>query len=94
MDPLVDLHDLEILYQSGVLTVEIEEPRASKIVVSPNSPASQIWISAQATSFKLDWMPETADFVFAPTGESLEILLGRLIGEELGIPPVVLARDG
>lgn len=90
MDPVADIHDVEIVYQAGVLTVEVEEPALSKIIVSPNGPARQIWISAQATSFKLDWSPEREAFVLASTGESLSDLLGRILGEELGGDPIAL----
>ena len=85
LDVVAEEHDVEILYQSGVLTLEIEEPIVSKIVISPNSSASQVWISAQSTSFKLDWSPDRNEFTFAATGESLDVLIGRLVGEELGV---------
>ena len=90
MDTVADDHDVEILFQSGVLSLEIEEPVSSKIIVSPNSPARQIWISAQSTSFKLDWSPDQSAFVLPTTGEPLDVLLGRLVGEELGIGPISL----
>ena len=90
MDTIADDHDVEILFQSGVLSLEIEEPSVSKIIVSPNSSARQIWISAQSTSFKLDWSPDEATFIFPATGEPLNVLIGRLVGEELGVGPIHL----
>lgn len=80
-------HDAEVLLQNGVLIIETEEPNPGKIVVSPNAPVRQIWISALSRSFKLDWSGEA--FVFT-TGETLDALLGRLIGEQLGIAPIPL----
>ena len=80
-------HDAEVMYQNGVLTIETEEPTPGKIVVSPNAPVRQIWISALSRSFKLDWSGQA--FVFT-TGETLDALLGRLIGEQLGIDPIKL----
>ncbi len=80
-------HDAEVMFQNGVLTIETEEPHPGKIVVSPNTPVRQIWVSALSRSFKLDWSGNA--FVFT-TGESLDTLLGRLIGEQLGIGPVQL----
>ena len=80
-------HDAEVNYQNGVLTIETDEPNPGKIVVSPNAPVRQIWISALSRSFKLGWSGDA--FVYS-TGESLDVLLGRLIGEQLGIDPVVL----
>ena len=90
MDIVTEEHDVEILYQSGVLSVEIEEPNPSKIVITPNSAAGQIWISAQWTSFKLDWSEERGAFQLRDTSESLAVLIGRLLGEELGVGPIAL----
>ena len=81
-------HDAEVLYQNGVLTIEIEEPNPGKMVISPNAPVRQIWISAQLRSFKLDWSGSA--FVFSPTSESLDRLVGRLVGEQLGVDPIPL----
>lgn len=81
-------YDVEILFQNNVLSIEIEEPNPDKIVISPQAPTRQIWISAQSTSFKLDWTGSA--FVFAATGETLHQLVGRLVGEQLGIPAVNL----
>jgi len=80
-------HDAEVMYQNGVLTIETEEPQPGKIVVSPNAPVRQIWISALSRSFKLSWSGD--QFVYS-TGESLDLLLGRLIGEQLGVAPIQL----
>ena len=80
-------HDAEVLFQNGVLIVEVEEPNPGKIVISPNSPVRQIWISAQMRSYKLDWAGSA--FVLAATGETLDVLLGRLVGDQLGIAPLV-----
>ena len=76
-------YDAEVLFQNGVLTVEVEEPNAGKIVITPNSPVRQIWISAQSKSFKLDWRENS--FVLGATGETLDELVGRLVGEQLGV---------
>jgi iron donor protein CyaY len=79
---VADEHDVEVLLQNGVLTIDVEEGAPGKIVISPNSPVRQIWISAQSRSFKLDWAG--TDFVLSSTGETLDKLLGRLLGEQLG----------
>ena len=81
-------YDAEILYQNNVLSVEIEEPNPGKIVISPQAPTRQVWISAQSTSFKLDW--NGSAFVFPATGETLNQLIGRLVGEQLGVDPIPL----
>jgi len=81
-------HDVEILLQNNVLSIEVEDPNPGKIVISPQSPTRQIWISAQSTSFKLDWSDSA--FVFPATGETLNKLVGRLVGEQLGVEPIHL----
>ena len=81
-------HDAEVMYQNGVLTVEIEEPSPGKMVISPNAPVRQIWISAQSRSFKLDWNGNA--FVLPATSESLDTLVGRLVGEQLGVGAIQL----
>jgi CyaY protein len=70
----------EVEEQNGVLNVVFEEP-ATKFVVTPNTPVRQIWISALATSFKLDWDASSSAFVLPRTGEKLIPLLDRLIEE-------------
>ena len=85
---ITEEHDAEVMFQNGVLTIETEAPHSGKIVVSPNAPVRQIWISALSRSFKLDWAG--TEFVLASTSEPLDVLLGRLIGEQLGVGPVHL----
>ena len=70
----------EVEEQGGVLNVVFEEP-PGKFVVTPNTPVRQIWISALATSFKLDWDAAGRTFVLPRTGEQLIPLVDRLIEE-------------
>jgi CyaY protein len=88
LDVVAEKYDAEVLLQNGVLSIEIEEPDPAKIVISPQAPTRQVWISAQSTSFKLDWSGSA--FVFPATGETLNQLVGRLIGENLGVAPIAL----
>ena len=85
-----DEHDFEVEYESGALNILFEEPEEARFVVSPNAPVRQIWISALATSFKLDWDEPAGAFVFEKTGEPLNDLMGRLIGQQLGTEPISL----
>jgi CyaY protein len=73
----------EVEEQNGVLNVVFEDA-GSKFVITPNTPVRQVWISALATSFKLDWDASSAQFVLPRTGEQLIPLIDRLIGEHLG----------
>jgi iron donor protein CyaY len=70
----------EVEEQSGVLNIVFEEP-PGKFVVTPNAPVRQVWISALATSFKLDWDSAASAFLLPRTGEKLIPLIDRLIDE-------------
>jgi len=72
--------DFEVEEQHGVLNVVFDEP-PGKFVITPNTPVRQIWISALATSFKLDWDGEK--FALQKTGEGLKELVDRLVREHL-----------
>jgi CyaY protein len=81
--------DLEVEDQSGALHISFED--SSRFVISPNTPVRQVWISALATSFKLDWSDAKQDFVLLKTGEELKPLVARLINQQLGEETVRLA---
>jgi frataxin len=81
--------EIEVEDQSGALHISFED--RSKFVISPNAPVRQIWISALATSFKLDWSDPSQDFVLSKTGERLKVLVARLINQQLGEELVTLA---
>ena len=81
--------DFEVEDQAGALHLSFEDD--SRFVISPNAPARQIWISALATSFKLDWSDADQDFVLQKTGEKLKGLVSRLINQQLGEEAVTLA---
>src|SRR2546423_14146954 len=89
LDVVAENYDAEILFQNGVLSIAIDDPNPGKIVISPQAPTRQVWISAQSTSFKLDWSGSA--FVLPSTGETLNQLVGRLVGEQLGVAPIPLA---
>lgn len=83
-----DSAEIEVEDQAGALHVSFEDD--SRFVISPNAPVRQIWISALATSFKLDWSDADQAFVLQKTGELLKPLVGRLINEKLGEEAVSL----
>lgn len=68
----------EVEEQNGVLNVVFEEP-PGKFVITPNTPVRQVWISALATSFKLEWNAAAGAFTLPKTGEKLIPLVDRLI---------------
>ena len=73
--------EFEVEEQGGVLNVLFEQP-GGKFVITPNAPVRQIWISALATSFKLDWDSRMEKFIYPRTGETLITLVDRLIEEK------------
>jgi frataxin len=80
--------DIEVEDQAGALHVSFED--GSRFVISPNAPVRQIWISALATSFKLDWSDGENDFVLTKTAERLKPLVARLVNQQLGEDTVTL----
>ena len=74
---------------NGVMNI-IFEDGSSKFVVTPNTPIRQIWISALATSYKLDWSESAQAFALPKTGEDLKILTQRLLREQLNDPTITL----
>ncbi len=78
-----DAGDFEVEDEGGALHLSFENP-PGRFVISPNSAARQIWISALATSFKLDWSEGWQDWVYEKTGERFKILVERLMNQQLG----------
>jgi CyaY protein len=74
---------------NGVMNI-IFENGSAKFVVTPNTPIRQVWISAKATSYKLDWAESANVFTFPKTGEDLKTLIQRLLREHLGDPSITL----
>ncbi len=74
-------HDgFEVEEQEGVLNILFDDP-ATRFVITPNAPMRQVWISALATSFKLNWDSKMEEFILPSTGETLITLVNRLISE-------------
>jgi len=76
-------HEFEADFNGGALVIEFEDPPA-KFVVSPNAPVSQVWVSAQMKSFKLDWDAGRGAFVAADSGQTLVELVGSAVGRQIG----------
>ena len=59
------------------------EPASAKFVVSPNTPVRQIWVSALAKSYKLDWDIVENTFVHVESGDTLKGLIEKAISKQL-----------
>lgn len=81
---LADHYDLDVEVEGGVLTVTFEEGEPGKFIISPNSSARQLWVSARLSSYKFDWSETAADFVLASTDETIKEVMTRLTREQLG----------
>jgi iron donor protein CyaY len=85
-----DSGSFEFEDNNGVMNI-IFENGSSKFVVTPNTPVRQVWISAQATSYKLEWAEAAGKFVLPKTREALIPLVERLLREHLGDASIVLS---
>lgn len=81
---LADERDLDVEVEGGVLSVTFEEGEPGKFIVSPNSSAGQIWVSARLASYKFDWSDDAGGFVLSGTGEPISSVMERLTREQLG----------
>lgn len=84
-----DSGGFEVEDKNGVMNIMFDDD--SRFVFSPNTPVRQIWISAQSTSFKLEWRENTSLFTLPKTGEDLRTLTERLVREQLDDDFVTLA---
>jgi iron donor protein CyaY len=87
---LADERDIDVEVQGSVLSITFEEGEPGKFIVSPNSSAGQVWVSARVSSFKFDWSDEMNSFVLAGTGEAIKSVMQRLTQEQLGDDDVEL----
>ncbi|MGB6200169.1 MAG: frataxin family protein [Candidatus Acidiferrales bacterium] len=77
---------LELLFETAT---ESGEPEEVRFVISPNTAARQIWISALDTSFKLAWSDAAGAFQLEKTGENLSQVMGRILTQQLAKPIAV-----
>ena len=84
-----DYGTFEFEDNNGVMNI-IFENGSSKFVITPNTPIRQVWVSAQATSYKLDWSEATSAFTLSKTAEDLKSLTQRLLREHLNDPSITL----
>lgn len=87
---LADERDLDIEVEGGVLSVTFEEGEPGKFIVSPNSSARQLWVSARVSSYKFDWSEDKTAFVLSSTNETIKDVMTRLAREQLADESVSL----
>ena len=74
--------------KNGVLNITFDD--GARFVFSPNTPVRQLWISAQSTSFKLEWNVSAQAFTLPRTGEDMRTLTERLVREQSGDTTIAL----
>jgi iron donor protein CyaY len=84
VSPISEEHEFEVESSGGMLTFIFEKPTAAKFIISPNSPARQIWVSALSTSFKFDWDDAQDSFVLDKTREPFPKVIADLLSRQLG----------
>ena len=67
----------------GTLSIETPRPR-TKFVITLHSAARQVWISARAKKYKLDWDIVENTFVLEETGQTLKEVMEEIIGRQIG----------
>ena len=77
-----DDYGFDVDFNAGALGIEFEDPPA-KFVISPNTPVRQVWVSALAKSYKLDWDIVENSFVHIESGDSLKTLIEKVISKQL-----------
>jgi len=86
---LSDVHDFEVEGEGDKLELYFEEPEETRFIISPNTAARQIWISALSTSFKLGWSETANAFLMDKTGETLTAVMSRILTQQIGSPVTV-----
>jgi iron donor protein CyaY len=81
---LADENDFDVEGGAEKIEVLFDEPEGTKFIISRNSPARQIWISALATSFKLGWSEPAGAFALESSGETLSQVMSRILSQQLG----------
>jgi len=86
---LGDAFGFEVEGNGERLELQFEDADETRFVISPNSSARQIWISALTTSFKLGWSDATGHWQLEKTGETLAQVMTRILTQQMGTPVVV-----
>lgn len=81
---LSDEFEFEVEGEGEKLELQFEDQDETRFVISPNTAARQIWISALSTSFKLGWSESTGAFVVEKTGETLAAVMSRILTQQMG----------
>ena len=74
--------DFDFTRSGDVLTIEFED--GEKIIITPQSPMEQLWISANYAGHRFNWSEERSDWVHEKSGETLKAFLSKAISQSVG----------
>ncbi len=74
--------EFDFTRSGDVLTIEFDD--GERIVITPQSPMEQLWISANYAGHRFNWSEATNDWVNEKNGEALSAFLATAISSRLG----------
>ncbi len=73
--------DFDLDKRGDVLTIEFED--GEKIVITPQAPLEQLWVSANYAGHRFLWSETVAHWVNEKSGESIQSFLAKALSEKL-----------
>ena len=70
--------------RGDVLNIEFED--GEKIVITPQAPLEQLWVSANYAGHRFNWSEAVAHWVSEKGGESIQSFLAQALAAKLEIP--------
>jgi iron donor protein CyaY len=83
--------DFELEKNGDVLVIIFSDD--SKFIITPNSPVSQLWVSANFEGHRFNFDETTPGWFDEKSGEEFGTYLSRLLTEKLGQPITLSATD-
>ena len=76
--------DLDLEKNGDVLSISFDD--GSKFIITPNSPVSQLWVSANYEGHRLNFNEANQQWYDEKSGEEFTAYLSRLLIEKLNTP--------
>ncbi|MGH9559296.1 MAG: frataxin domain-containing protein [Bryobacteraceae bacterium] len=78
-----DEFEFEPGFKAGSIEIEFA-PGKTALIVTPNVPGEQVWVSANSKNLKLDWDWVQNAFVLPASGQTLTEIVAEAISRQLG----------
>ncbi len=83
LDAMIDSgSEFDFTRSGDVLSIEFED--GEKIVITPQSPMEQLWISANYAGHRFNWSVQQQDWTDEKSSESLKSFLSKTITGKIG----------